>query len=309
MTSAKYSVFFGDVAQDEYYVAPIFPVLGDKVYVKALPVQFGGTVANTAAIFSNYGMQTTFMSQLNSGPLTQKLLTQLRELGLNTEYVIFDETVPDSHCIVLLTGDQATVIIPELGITHTEITPEAFEHMSGAEFFVTTATEARSFRMGEMKPPEILSALRKQGVQIVMDVDVFNSEMHASGLIEYCDILFMNALGEQRFTGSGHSIQACLDGAARAVVVTLDSDGCELHTADGSTRIPGFEVDVVDVTGAGDTFTSSFLYEYSSSADLQSAAKFANAAAALSVGKVGARGGMTDDKTVRAYLAQRTAPV
>ena len=299
-----HSVFFGDVAQDEYYLAPHFPVAGDKVIVEALPVQYGGMVANSAAIFAHYGLQTSFMSHLNPGALTQKLLRQLRELGMNTDHVIFDERVPDSHCIVLLSGDQHVVIIPQLGITRSEITPAAFEHMAEAEFLVTTITDAKPFRMGEQTASEILFALRERGVQIVMDVDVFNLENQTSGLIDYCDILFMNTLGERRFTESGHDIGECLAAGATAIVVTRDSAGCELHTTNGMTSIPGFPVDVVDVTGAGDTFSSSFLYAYSTTGDLGEAAEFANAAAALSVGAVGARGGMTTPAIVNNFRSQ-----
>lgn len=304
MSGRRYSVFFGDVAQDEYYVAPHFPAAGDKVIVEALPTQFGGMVANAAAVFAHYGMPTWFMSQLNPGPLTRTLLAQLRGLGLNTDHVIFDEDVPDSRCIVLLSGDQHVVIIPKLGITHTEITPEAFEHIAGAEFLVTTLTDARPFRMGDLAAPEVLQALRDRGVKIVMDLDVYNLENHPSGLIECCDILFMNSLGERRFTGSGNDIGACLARGAIAVVVTRDSDGCELHTEEGVVVVPGLPVEVVDVTGAGDTFSSSFLHAYSTAGDLHEAAEFANAAAALSLGKVGARGGMTTPETVRAFMAK-----
>lgn len=307
MSGRKRSVFFGDVAQDEYYAAPHFPDAGDKVIVETLPTQFGGMVANAAAIFAHYGMPTSFMSQLNSGSLTQKLLGQLRELGLNTDYVIFDEDVPDSRCIVLLSGDQHVVIIPNLGITHSEITPEAFEHIAEAEFLVTTLTDARPFRMGDLTAPEVLQAFRDRGVKIIMDLDVYNLENHPSRLIEYCDILFMNSLGERRFIESGNDIEACIAGNVIAVIVTRDSEGCELHTAEGVTLVPGFPAEVVDVTGAGDTFSSSFLYAYSTTANLCKAAEFANAAAALSVGLVGARGGMTTQKTVHAFMERSIA--
>jgi sugar/nucleoside kinase (ribokinase family) len=303
----KYSVFFGDVAEDEYYAAPFFPAAGDKLIVKALEPQFGGMVANAAAIFAHYGMSTTFISQLNSGPLTQKLLGQLRQAGLNTDYVIFDEAVPDSKCIILISGDQHIVIIPQLGITRTDISPAMFEHMAGAEFLVTTLTDARPFRMGKLDAPHVLGALRRRGAKIVMDLDVYNLENHPSGLIEYCDILFMNSLGKQRFTQSGNDIDALLGAGATAIIVTKDSEGCDLHTAKGIRSIRGHKVDVVDVTGAGDTFSSSFLYAYSQSGDLVAAAEFANAAAALSVGKVGARGGMTTDGAVRAFMKERAA--
>lgn len=299
---SRYSVFFGDVAQDEYYLAPHFPQAGDKVIVRALEPEFGGSVANAAVIFARYGAAASFIGQLNSGALTQRLLAQLREQGLDTRFTIFDETVPDSHCIVLLSGDQHIVLIPTLGITRTEITPEVFEHMAGAEFVVTTLTDAKPFRMGGLSAAEVLAALRARGARVVLDLDVYNEENHGSGLIEHCDFVFMNSLGAERFAASGGSIPRLLAGGATAVIITRDSDGCELHTAAGTVAVPGIPVEVVDVTGAGDTFTSSFLWACSAGRDLESAARFANAAAARAVGKVGARAGAADAAAVEDFL-------
>ena len=62
-----------------------------------------------------------------------------------------------------------------------------------------------------------------------------------------------------------------------------------------------------NVTGAGDTFSSSFMYAYMTTHDVAESARFANAAAAMSVGTPGARGGMTTEPEVRAFLARATA--
>lgn len=307
MSEQPYAVFFGDVAQDEYYSMPSFPAANDKMYVEALPVQFGGMVANAASIYAHYGRRTSFSSQLNSGALTQKLLGQLRELGLATDHVIFDENVPDSHCIIMLSGDQHIVLIPSLGITCTEITDSAWEHMRGAEFLFTTITDAKPFRRGDRDAADLLAQLRAEGVLVVMDVDVYNEENHGSGLVELCDILFMNARGHGRFVESGMSIESLLAGGTRAVIVTLDRGGCDVYTASGVERVAGHEVPVVDVTGAGDTFSSSFMYAYMTTHDVAESARFANAAAAMSVGTPGARGGMTTEPEVRAFLARATA--
>ncbi|MCA0293839.1 MAG: carbohydrate kinase family protein [Actinobacteria bacterium] len=301
----RYSVFLGDVAQDEYYTAPYFPVSGDKVIVEALPVQFGGSVANSASIYAHYGMPTSFIAKLNPGALTQRLIAQLREQGIDTDHVIYDESVPDSHCIVLLSGDQHIVIIPTLGITEIELTPQAFEHLAGAEFVVSTLTDVKPLRMGDVGAAEVLRRLRERGTRIVVDLDVYNPENQGTGLLELCDIVFMNSLGAQRLAESGDSISGLLAGGALAVIVTRDSDGCELHTADGVHRVPGIPVEVVDVTGAGDTFTSSFLYAYSTGGDLAAAAEFAGAAATLSVTKVGARGGLTTRAAVEEFRRSR----
>jgi sugar/nucleoside kinase (ribokinase family) len=240
------------------------------------------------------------------------LLGQLREQGIETRYTIFDDSVPDSRCIVLLSGDQHIVLIPTLGIVHTEITPEAFEHMAEAEFLVTTLTDAKPFRMGPLGNVEVLEALRHRGVKLVLDLDVYNPENHHSGLIEHADIVFMNSLGLERFNNAGGSISALLRGGATAVVVTHDSDGCELHAAQGTIAVPGIPVEAVDVTGAGDTFTSSFLWAYSTRGDLTAAAVFANAAAARAVSKVGARAGIATpaviDDFIRSHLPLASIP-
>lgn len=307
--TGKYAVFFGDVAQDEYYVAPYFPTAGDKVIVQEMEAQFGGSVANSASIYAGFGMPTSFISQLNSGPLTQKLLAQLREQDVDTSHVIFDEAVPDSHCIIIFSGGQNIVLIPALGITHTEITPEVFEHIAGAEFLVSTLTDVKPFRRGELGAAEVVDALRARGVKVVIDLDVYNPENHGSGLLERCDILFMNSLGAERLRESGTSISDLLEGGATAVVITRDSAGCELHTAAGIHVVRGIPVDVVDVTGAGDTFTSSFLYAYSRDGDLAAAAEFANAAATRAVTGVGARAGRATREEVEAFRSTAVHPM
>lgn len=297
----RHAVFFGDVAEDEYYVAPYFPSAGDKVIVHELERQFGGSVANAACIYAGYGMPTSFISQLNSGALTQRLLAQLREQDVDTAHVIFDETVPDSHCIVLLSGEQHIVLIPTLGITRSDIDDDAFERMATAEFLVTTLTDAKPFRRGKQTAAEVLEALRARGTKIVVDLDVYNPENHDSHLLEHCDILFVNALGAQRLRESGTSIDALIAGGATAVIVTRDSEGCVLHSAEGTHVVPGIPVEVVDVTGAGDTFTSSFLFAYSTGGDLREAAEFANAAATRAVTRTGARAGRATAEEVHAF--------
>lgn len=53
-----------------------------------------------------------------------------------------------------------------------------------------------------------------------------------------------------------------------------------------------FHVPVVDTTGAGDTFNGAFAAGRAEGLSIREAIRFANAAAALSVGKIGAQGGM-----------------
>ncbi|MCI8631544.1 MAG: hypothetical protein HFG67_04620, partial [Firmicutes bacterium] len=76
--------FIGDVALDEYYQADYFPKIKEKIIVHTLPAQMGGSIANAACVFQSMGNAPYFLTALNSGSITQRLLRNLNESGINT---------------------------------------------------------------------------------------------------------------------------------------------------------------------------------------------------------------------------------
>ncbi|MFN0191082.1 MAG: sugar kinase [Aestuariivirga sp.] len=71
------------------------------------------------------------------------------------------------------------------------------------------------------------------------------------------------------------------------VVMTLGSEGVLAVTASERHRIPPHAVKLVDASGAGDAFSGAFLAEFIRTGSLEASARFANAAAALSVTRMG----------------------
>ena len=76
------------------------------------------------------------------------------------------------------------------------------------------------------------------------------------------------------------------------VLVTIGAEGVLLLDGDRAERLPAPAVDVVDTTGAGDTFNGALAAELAAGADLRAAAELAVAAASLSTRAPGARDGM-----------------
>lgn len=77
------------------------------------------------------------------------------------------------------------------------------------------------------------------------------------------------------------------DKGVKNVVMTLGGDGCYIKTADLDRQVPGFSVQVVDTTGAGDTFTGAFCVAIAEGKDIMEAVQLGNAAAGLAVTKYG----------------------
>jgi sugar/nucleoside kinase (ribokinase family) len=94
------------------------------------------------------------------------------------------------------------------------------------------------------------------------------------------------------------------------VLVRTGPDGCLLAGpgagGDGVVRVPGFPAAAVDTTGAGDTHTGVFLAALAAGADPAAAARRANAAAAISVTRLGPATAPTAAELDR-FLAQDPA--
>lgn len=74
---------------------------------------------------------------------------------------------------------------------------------------------------------------------------------------------------------------------ARRVIVKVGAAGALIAEPDGVVQIPTLPVDVLDETGAGDVFMAALAFWRMQGADWVTATRFANAASALSVSRVG----------------------
>ena len=88
------------------------------------------------------------------------------------------------------------------------------------------------------------------------------------------------------------------------LIVTMGSCGVKAADAEGVFLIPSLKSDVVDTTGAGDTFNGAFAFALSQGKDFRETLHLANAAAGLSVEKEGAQAGMPNLEAVRDRLSR-----
>jgi 2-dehydro-3-deoxygluconokinase len=87
------------------------------------------------------------------------------------------------------------------------------------------------------------------------------------------------------------------------VVLKLGAQGALISTGSERLRVPGWQVNAVDATGAGDCFCGNLLARLVQGDALAQATRWANAAAALSVQGIGAIAPLPQADQVRALLA------
>lgn len=136
------------------------------------------------------------------------------------------------------------------------------------------------------------AAARERGIPVVADLipDDRNAE-----LVRLVDILIAPR-HYARQLGFADNLGAALDTIHKlgptTAVITLGADGWVYSDAAGRGSGDAFKVDVVDTTGAGDTFHGAFTYAVGCGWDTAKAAEFASAVAAIKCTKAGGRTGL-----------------
>lgn len=90
-----------------------------------------------------------------------------------------------------------------------------------------------------------------------------------------------------------------------SIIITLGSKGAFVDCGEGKFMVDGFEVEAIDTTGAGDTFNGVLAVALSEKKTFKEAVKFANAAAALSVTKLGAQPSVPSLNEIKEFLKQK----
>lgn len=95
------------------------------------------------------------------------------------------------------------------------------------------------------------------------------------------------------------------DAIQEKIIMTQGEKGVAFYENGIKQFLPSYHVKVEDTTGAGDTFNGAFATEIAKGASVGEAVQFANAAAALSVTKIGAQGGMPTRQEVEHFIKER----
>ena len=161
-----------------------------------------------------------------------------------------------------------------------------------------------------------LAAAKKQGATTILDPAPARPLPRA--MLRNVDFLTPNETETQTLLGepdlamdSNTDIEAAakrvLDLGPRTAVLKLGSRGCLIAAEEGSIRVPGFHVEAVDTTAAGDVFNGAFATALAEGRTVSRAAEFANAAAALSVTRPGAQNSVPPREEVDRFVrgAQR----
>ena len=294
-------IVVGSANLDLVYTVEAIPAPGETVLATGGGRHPGGKGANQAVAAARAGAATTFVALLGDDDAGALLRDSLRGAGVvDATRIITGETgtaliTVDAHAENTIVVNQGTNAL------FTSLTDDQAQLIRDADVLVLQLEIP-------IETVRVAAAIaRAAGTRVLLNAAPVRPL--PSELLALVDVLIVNETEAAQLAGDDatdlFSRARALTRDVPSVIITLGSAGSALlHRGDAElTRVDAHEVEAVDTTGAGDTFCGAFATALDEGLDLPSAVRFATAASALSVQRVGAVPSIPDRKEIDALVS------
>ena len=265
----------------------------DHTDVESIKCDTGGDALNEAVILSVLGHDSILMGAVGNDFWGEFILKRLKERGLDTGSVYVHPSLSTITPIVLIhkNGERSFLVNKKNNVRFDircidrEIIARADAVSIGSIYF---DAEMDNSLHG------VLSLAKESGALTFGDI-VYrpgNDLEKIKDILPLFDFVLPNYEEAKGLTGEndiGSIADAFLKYGVKNVIIKTGEDGCYIKNADEQFTVPAFRVEnVLDTTGAGDSFIAGFIAGILEGQDLKTAARFANATAAVNVQGIGA---------------------
>lgn len=262
-------------------------IMGGKFYQAA-----GGKGANQAVAAARAGGNVNFIACIGNDLFGEEALKGFKKDNINTDHVFVDKDEASGIALILIdkNGENSIAVASGANLSLDEekllIAKEAIYNSSVLLMQLETPIETIE------SAASIASA---NGVQVILNP----APAHplSDELLKKLTIITPNETEAEMLTGvpvnnlegAQKAADFLLQKGVEIIIITLGTKGAFFATNNESQLVKGFTVEAQDTTAAGDTFNGTLAVAISEGKSLVEAIKFANAAAAISVTKIGAQ--------------------
>lgn len=300
-------VVIGSINMDLVAEVPRMPRSGETIVGTNVTQIPGGKGANQAVAASRTGVSTVMIGALGSDAFADTLIEFLSSENM------------DVSLVSRVNGPSGTAVISldEAGENSIIIIPGANDRVAAATLstFAFTNTDVVLLQNEVPDPINARAAYcaKQSGATVILNTAPYRQLDE-----EICKNLDLLVANETEFsqlieepveTMTAHRVAGLLAegaGPVPGLIVTLGSEGLVARVDGAVIRIDGYRVQVRDSTGAGDCFCGTLAATIARGDDHKTALRYANAAAALSVQRLGAGPGMPYHDDVVEFIAQQT---
>lgn len=269
----------------------------------------GGEAVNEAIAASKLGLRTAILCSLGRDGAGDMVKAALNEADIDTSLIIEGPSTPVT-----------TMFVNDDG-TRKSITNGAHRYNFHPERNVSVLTDTRAVILGSLfrapfDDPEIVYAVIKAASEaeklIIADTKLPNfRKLTLADIAEslpLIDFITPNEDEARYFTGKNEPEEMAnvfLGYGVKNVIIKLGGKGCFLKNREKSIRLPAYQIDAVDATGAGDNFVAGFASAIIRGDGIEDALQFGNACGAICATAVGAGTALKSREQVRKWMEEQ----
>lgn len=308
--SGKYLVI-GDLCMDVFMQVVGYPEPGGDGTVQGMHQHAGGSATNTAIALAKLGGEPTLLTHTGNDIWSQQLLPKLETTGVRVDNIFKEQQEKTGLTFLVVSRDAERTMFTYRGanrnlqpdeITEPLFTDIDFLHISSYACLVAPQSDAVH---------KAVKIATKKNIKISLDVGVEPATDARVTLQELLPHLALIVLGEPEALALTQkptlveAIENLIQLGVQTIALKLGKDGCRVITHDEDTFLPGFPVQAIDSTGAGDAYCAGMIHGITLGWDLPLAGRFANALGALAASRWGAGEELPSLKEVSSFLSER----
>ncbi|WP_334074334.1 MULTISPECIES: ribokinase [Paenibacillus] len=300
-------VVIGSLNMDMVVQVARRPERGETLLGSGFFTSPGGKGANQAYAAGRLGASVAMIGRVGDDVFADQLIRNLQQAGVDTTCIerVEDESTGVALINVDREGDNSIVVAP--GANY-RVTPEYVRRHAA-----TIAAAKLVMVQLEIPQESIAEAIAIAGENSVpVMLDPAPAGQLPDELLAKVRYIVPNESEIAVLTGvevsdepSARQASAVLrDKGIGTVFSKLGGKGVVVTAADQSFTLPGYRVEAVDTTAAGDAFAGALATALVAGKDLREATAFANAVGALTVTRAGAQSSMPDLSETEAFMKE-----
>ena len=289
-------IFVAGSANLDFVVrAPRIPAPGETVLGRDFKTFPGGKGANQALACARAGgVETEMLLALGNDAFSAPIETSLNSAGVRMHIV----RISDQPTAFICVSDDAENAITVAPGANSCLRAEHLPPMSGASYLLL------QLEIPIQAVADYARRAHEQGVKVMLNAAPMQAL--SAELLSQVDVLVVNESELISLTGESANIADAMSRIVVAgVVVTLGKLGAVARVDGKFVTQPGFVVDAIDTTAAGDTFCGVLAASLSANHSMQDALTRACAAGALACTRAGAQQSIPTHADVHAFLQRQ----
>lgn len=272
----------GSINVDLVYSLPKSLKLGETLIGSNFQILMGGKGANQAILSSALVEEVVFLGAVGNDSFGLNAVENLKNKGVGIDYISTKSNSTGLAIIQLVNGENSIAVIPGANLEITEKEVDTYLDNNSDLRLVITQLETNIDAI-----IHLINQCNSRNIPIILNPAP--AQNLSSDLIEKIDYLIPNET-EAEFLFNTQDFEKLVTDFAGKLIITMGSKGVMYYDGQKTLVSPSQKLDVIDTTGAGDSFVAGFAAGISNNEGIKSSVELGIKIASMTCMTLGAQG-------------------